>query len=433
MVINAKRDYGPKSSNVTSMPSARQLPPPSQPRRPVQARFRFKSAVWKAPHLNQVSHSGFHQGNKRKEDYHNNNSEEQALRQRQQVGRVQHVLKGCRRAFHVPQSGEKHHHHQKRKEKEEGQNRNPQKYQGQYEYEYQQDRFGQQIQQHGRQRRSAASRRNGSHDDDLRGHDSMVHDMMTTMSREACASAQGHGKREKDYKRVWQAIMLFPDPSFTNRKQSGKMRTETNAEPPQPEPMLLPKGQTRPSTTDRKKHLGLMGADLYVARLGWCKPTAKAVRVPTTRQAPASTSPAVVNPRAVAESDGGVTLSSSMTSLPSTSCVAAGSLHDELLNRDPSPPRTPVVAETLDPNVVRASRPCYRCISYMHSVGIKRVFWTTDDGQWEGSKVRDLVSALDNSMESIAGGGDGGPTGNGVFVTKHEVLMLKRLMGENGG
>lgn len=47
--------------------------------------------------------------------------------------------------------------------------------------------------------------------------------------------------------------------------------------------------------------------------------------------------------------------------------------------------------------------------------------------------MRDLVDALDNSMESLANGGDGasdGPMGNGVFVTKHEVLMLKRMMGD---
>ena len=63
----------------------------------------------------------------------------------------------------------------------------------------------------------------------------------------------------------------------------------------------------------------------------------------------------------------------------------------------------------------------------MHSVGIKRVFWTSDAGQWEGAKVRDLVDALDSSMESAT---QGGPIGNGVFVTKHEVLMLRRAMGD---
>ena len=69
----------------------------------------------------------------------------------------------------------------------------------------------------------------------------------------------------------------------------------------------------------------------------------------------------------------------------------------------------------------------------MHSVGIKRVFWTNDAGEWEGGKVRDLMDALDNTMESAANGNQGGPMVNGVFVTKHEVLMLKRLMGSSTG
>lgn len=75
----------------------------------------------------------------------------------------------------------------------------------------------------------------------------------------------------------------------------------------------------------------------------------------------------------------------------------------------------------------------------MHAVGIKRVFWTNDGGEWEGGKVRDLVDALDCSMQSTGdgaaegGGAGGGPMGNGVFVTKHEVLMLKRMMGQSGG
>ena len=70
----------------------------------------------------------------------------------------------------------------------------------------------------------------------------------------------------------------------------------------------------------------------------------------------------------------------------------------------------------------------------MHSVGIKRVFWTNDAGEWEGAKVRELVDALDCSggsgKDGEGEGGKGGPMGNGVFVTKHEVLMLRRLMGE---
>jgi hypothetical protein len=56
----------------------------------------------------------------------------------------------------------------------------------------------------------------------------------------------------------------------------------------------------------------------------------------------------------------------------------------------------------------------------MHAVGIKRVFWTNDAGEWEGGKVGKFIDALDGE----------GPMGNGVFVTKHEVLMMRRTMGD---
>jgi hypothetical protein len=62
----------------------------------------------------------------------------------------------------------------------------------------------------------------------------------------------------------------------------------------------------------------------------------------------------------------------------------------------------------------------------MHSVGIKRVFWTNSKGNWEGAKVRDLVDVLDGS----GSGSDGnGVSERRVFVTKHEILMLRRLGG----
>lgn len=57
----------------------------------------------------------------------------------------------------------------------------------------------------------------------------------------------------------------------------------------------------------------------------------------------------------------------------------------------------------------------------------------TQDGEWEGAKVRDLVDALEGGIE-----GDGNEAsdrlgirqeGKGIFITKHEVLMLKRVMG----
>lgn len=66
----------------------------------------------------------------------------------------------------------------------------------------------------------------------------------------------------------------------------------------------------------------------------------------------------------------------------------------------------------------------------MHQVGIRRVFWTNDAGDWEGGKVAELMDALDAGMELAASSTHGGgPLGNGLFVTKHEVLMLRRMMG----
>lgn len=64
----------------------------------------------------------------------------------------------------------------------------------------------------------------------------------------------------------------------------------------------------------------------------------------------------------------------------------------------------------------------------MSSVGIKRVFWTTGTGTWESAKVRDLVDALDNLGQEQPS--SAAATLN-VFVTKNEVLMLRRTMGNS--
>ncbi|KAI4698058.1 uncharacterized protein J4E84_001192 [Alternaria hordeiaustralica] len=173
------------------------------------------------------------------------------------------------------------------------------------------------------------------------------------------------------------------------------------------QPMLMPKGQTGRSSRnlkDKTKSPRLNGADLYVVRLGWqCAPKV-----------------------CCEEPD-----EDAATLLPSR--PATGSLHEELTSPEPArPARTkhppPPKKDEKQPTVL-ASRPCYRCISYMSSVGIKRVFWTDDKGGWEGAKVRDLVDALDNM-------GSQSPTDasvglNSVFVTKHEVLMLRRIMGNS--
>lgn len=86
-------------------------------------------------------------------------------------------------------------------------------------------------------------------------------------------------------------------------------------------------------------------------------------------------------------------------------------------------------ASPITSNVVE-SRPCYRCISYMHVVGIKRVFWTNSDGVWEGAKVRDLVDSFEAARYG-SGSNSSDTDFGGMFVTKHEVLLLLRTLAEN--
>lgn len=64
----------------------------------------------------------------------------------------------------------------------------------------------------------------------------------------------------------------------------------------------------------------------------------------------------------------------------------------------------------------------------MEWVGIRRVFWTNHDGDWEGGKVRDLVDALGLKEERVGVADD---TSASMFVTKHEILMLRRQMGNS--
>ncbi|KAF2645019.1 putative isomerase YbhE [Massarina eburnea CBS 473.64] len=212
----------------------------------------------------------------------------------------------------------------------------------------------------------------------------------------------------------------FPnDKPSTSYSSDTSVSTKGSRKPPISEisksckkPMLVPKGNARSSHTiaDRTKHPRLNGADLYVARLGW--------QTTNTNTDSHSNKP---NPSHA------ITKPPSPPHKPPT-----GSLHDELLNPHPPPAPTPPPPTPPEkhPSVL-VSRPCYRCISYMHSVGIKRVFWTTDSGEWECAKVRDLVDALDSLGKGESVDGVAAALGR-VFVTKHEVLMVRRGLGGDG-
>ena len=413
MVINGKRDYDARRSPPTSTPSAR-------PRNAPASR-KFKSAVLKLPHLNQILHHQANNNNAQQQDAQQGSDDEDRDQRRQDEERR---LKEKGQAFHPERSGEKH--HQKKGNQKNGKKGKK----GPYEYQY--DRYGQQTQQHSERRPSVSKQQSGH---GIRGYDSTSTNDMST-GREAAPVSLQHDKHKKDYKRVSGDDHRSSAP-YTDDMKSGKMKKAYPDEPPQPEPLLLPKGQTSStsrSVTDREKHPRLNGADIYVARLGWCRDAEELRATAPNMPLPTSVQP-TSGPGMIASPDGGDAELS--TSAPLSRKVLSGSLHDELINRHPSPTRTKTCPQPSNISTVRASRPCYRCITYMHSVGIKRVFWTNDAGEWEGGKVRDLVDALDHSMENVAikdgPGGLGGPTENGVFVTKHEVLMLKRMMGRKEG
>lgn len=107
-----------------------------------------------------------------------------------------------------------------------------------------------------------------------------------------------------------------------------------------------------------------------------------------------------------------------------------GSLHEELSLQQSRPANVPRApgdpSDDIDLCVAATeSRPCYRCVAHMHSVGIKRVFWTDTYGRWQVSKVRDLIERIHR------GAGDLLNEPLGMFVTKHEVLIRKRRVSEN--
>ena len=186
----------------------------------------------------------------------------------------------------------------------------------------------------------------------------------------------------------------------------------------------MPRGRTKSNAravVDRKRDSRLPGSDLYVARLGWGTRVHRATD--TSLQVPSQDSKSL--PTAELSTEAG------------DRHVSTLSLHDEL--RNPNPRRQgqelrEPKASSQQSRVIGASRPCYRCILMASSVGIRRMFWTNAKGEWDGGKVRDLIDALEVGGPSVAGDGSesgltGGASGSEVFVTKHEVLMLRMTMG----
>ncbi|KAI4288703.1 MAG: hypothetical protein L6R35_002039 [Caloplaca aegaea] len=176
-------------------------------------------------------------------------------------------------------------------------------------------------------------------------------------------------------------------------------------------------------TAERMKDSRLNGADLYVARLA---KRGKAEHLDCGCRHDHSLS---LDDGTATKKGGGQQPTESETSSAS-SLPRTGSLHDELqfpLPKEKKKGPLPQSAVNEERVTATHSKPCYRCISYMHSAGIKRVFWTNNAGHWEGGKVRDLVDALESpALPNAKNGGEASVAGS-VYVTKSEVLLLKGL------
>ena len=170
--------------------------------------------------------------------------------------------------------------------------------------------------------------------------------------------------------------------------------------------ILLPQGLKAAKShklTDRIKDSRLRGSDLYVARLS--------LKDTSCDQNPHD-GVSNMHPESKPTPSDDHSLPTPLT----------GSLHDELRfcegKEDVKDDRS--LRPSPRQRVATLSRPCYRCISYMHSAGVKRVFWTNARGEWEGAKVQELVDAFENPDGSLV------KDVKALFVTKHEVLMLRK-------
>lgn len=179
------------------------------------------------------------------------------------------------------------------------------------------------------------------------------------------------------------------------------------------------------------KHPKLVGADIYVVRLNNAssqKISTGKLRKGERRDRRRQSEPKDDEKLEADDSDA--------CSISSKESITTGSLHDELTFchskvKGEDSPKDAKIDCTESDRMVAESRPCYRCVSYMHSVGIKRVFWTNNDGRWEGAKVRDLIDQLEGTVMNGTDPSLRLPSPE-VFITKHEVLLLRRLMMSDG-
>ncbi|OTB01440.1 hypothetical protein M426DRAFT_14465 [Hypoxylon sp. CI-4A] len=171
---------------------------------------------------------------------------------------------------------------------------------------------------------------------------------------------------------------------------------------------------------NRTKHPKLRGADVYVCRLGnkqRCpgkrSDEEKEVRVGAKQQADPVGDSLLVVPLS-----------------PTKGPIASGSLHDELLCKESKPAPDQSLENNsseacIDRGNILDSRPCYRCVLYMYSAGIRRVIWTNNEGKWESAKVRDLFDQISGTNLCDGHNANKGSLG-GVYVTKHEILRLRK-------
>ncbi|KAL6718905.1 hypothetical protein ACLMJK_003140 [Lecanora helva] len=161
----------------------------------------------------------------------------------------------------------------------------------------------------------------------------------------------------------------------------------------------------RPQNSRRDRRL--LGSDLYVVRLCWDSKEENEHAV----SEPCSPSHEI---RLDTHSTKDTPKESTVLKIPQEK-----SLHDELLC--PMPERSTLDVQEppllLKQPKATYSKPCHRCIAYIHSAGIKRAFWTNANGGWEGAKVQELVDALEQSHQQTLSSETGARTKG---LTRHE-------------